>query len=419
MPLSRLLLVVLLAAVVRPGATTVPQKFRLYAPHAATVTVKPVGSAAPAWRAQHMTKDSAGFWDATVAGMRPGDGYVFTVDGADRIDPSCTDISPNATHSVVPRPYQWRNPRRVVPPAASIFYEMQVGSFTAQGTFASAMAKLPYLAELGITVVELMPVMHFCGPADSWGYCPVAPYAVRPELGGSHGLKAFIDAAAGLNMSVALDIVWNHASGQSALVNYDQPGLGVHCDDETGSCGSYFEQGAAEMTPWGPRPNMADPNIRRWVVGAVQVLIDDFHVGAFRWDSTACIRQVGATIGDGGCDTDNSDGWLLMQEANTMAHSAAQEGTNVIAEDTWGTPYPAITAHVNDTSVATPAGTAGGAGFDGQWGYPFYFSAAGEVRSALSAYENYPLSRRAQDTNIVRKLETKGHFPAGDEGQQR
>lgn len=114
----------------------------------------------------------------------------------------------------------------------------------------------------------------------------------------------------------------------------------------------------------------------------MQGLIDDFHVGSFRWDSTACIRQVGGKIGDGGCDTDNRDGWLLMQEANDMAHSSAQAGTLVVAEDTWGTPYPAITAAVNDTTAKSPAGTSGGAGFDAQWGYPFYFAASGEVTKA-------------------------------------
>ena len=178
----------------------------------------------------------------------------------------------------------------------------------------------------------------------------------------------------------------NHAASSSALVNYDQPSAGDQCDDETGSCGIYFAQGPAELTPWGPRPNMADPNVRNWIVryGArqrltfqyhsvhmlfvvtqlislcdarsVRGLIDDFHVGSFRWDSTACIRQVGGKIGDGGCDTDYSDGWQLMQEANSMAHSAGQRGTLVVAEDTWGVPYSAITAALNDTSVTTPTG---------------------------------------------------------------
>ena len=114
----------------------------------------------------------AGYWLGVVPEMAAGDGYVFSVDGTSRIDPSCLDIDNSSTYSVVPQPYAWRNRRRLTPLNQSIFYEMQVGSFTSEGTFGAAMAKLPFLAALGITVVELMPVMHFCGPADSWGYCP-------------------------------------------------------------------------------------------------------------------------------------------------------------------------------------------------------------------------------------------------------
>ena len=137
--------------------------------------------------------------------MVSGDEYTFLVDGLERIDPSCVDVNVNSTRSVVPRDYAWRNQRKTVPLHQSIYYEMQIGSFTTEGTFAAAAEKLPYLARLGITVVELMPVMHFCGDADSWGYCPRAPYAVRPELGGSYGLKSFVDRAAGEHMRGSIE----------------------------------------------------------------------------------------------------------------------------------------------------------------------------------------------------------------------
>ena len=408
------------------GATTA---FSLYAPEASAVTVAPVDSRVVGWHStalhkapptpvastssscaaalavscpgalalgecsiccgqhQHVLRaagcsatDCAGYcatsgvWVGEVAGMLPGDGYVMGVHGqrtggqADRIDPSCTDISIDSSHSIVPASYTWRNPRKSVPQAEAVIYEMLVGAFTPAGTLQAAAEKLPYLAELGITVVELMPVMHFCGDSDSWGYCPRAPFAVRPELGGSLGLKRFVDAAADLNLSVAMDLVWNHAADDSLLINFDQPHLGKNCDSESGECGSYFSSGAAEATPWGPRPNFADQEIRKWIVAQVRMLIDDFHVSAFRWDSTSCIRQAGVKLGDSACDTDNAEGWLLMQEANTMAHGGARSsGTWMVAEDTWGAPFPAIWASVNDTSAAGPNGTHGGAGFDGQW----------------------------------------------------
>jgi maltooligosyltrehalose trehalohydrolase len=182
----------LLAATAAGAAMLLPSSlpFELYAPRATNVVVAPVAAAAGRWEAQWLRKDPRrpGYWSGNVSGMQPGDGYVFRVDGADRVDPSCVDIAQNSTHSVVPRPYTWRNPRRVVSSQArAVIYEMQVGSFTPEGTFSSAMAKLPYLAALGITLVELMPVMHYCGPADSWGCVSCSwscvPNAPRPRCG--------------------------------------------------------------------------------------------------------------------------------------------------------------------------------------------------------------------------------------------
>ena len=298
MRLSAALLLALAAAGTSSSRLPPPTTpFRLYAPRASSVIVKPLPTPfGGGWGAVPMAKDPAapGYWNASVAGMRPGDFYVFTVDGTDRVDPSGLDISKDSKFSIVPAPYKWRNARKVVKPADSVIYEMQVGSFTPAGTLASAAAKLPYLAELGITVVELMPIMHYCGPADSWGYCPRAPYAVRPELGGSYGLKAFVDAAADLNMSVAIDIVWNHAAGDSVLVNYDTPSDGTNCHDEKGECGTYFAHGAPEMTPWGPRPNFADVNIRAWIVDQLRLLIDEFHIGSFRWGT--CSRSLSSSL---------------------------------------------------------------------------------------------------------------------------
>eukprot|EP01047_Picozoa_sp_COSAG01_P096865 COSAG01_NODE_27283_length_689_cov_2.232203_1_plen_147_part_10 len=108
----------LLAATAAGAAMLLPSSlpFELYAPRATNVGVAPVAAAAGRWEAQWLRKDPRrpGYWSGNVSGMQPGDGYVFRVDGADRVDPSCVDIAQNSTHSVVPRPYTWRNPRRVV-----------------------------------------------------------------------------------------------------------------------------------------------------------------------------------------------------------------------------------------------------------------------------------------------------------------
>jgi hypothetical protein len=196
-----------------------------------------------------------------------------------------------------------------------------------------------------------------------------------------------VDRAADLNLSVALDIVWNHASAQSLLVNYDTPAAGARCT--AAGCGSYFYAGAAGATRWGPRPNFADAQIQQWIVGQVEMLIDHFHIAAFRWDSTSCIRKAGQAPGDKTCDTDNAAGWKLMQSANLMSHSPQRRGTLAIAEDTWGEPLPAVTSAVDNHSVVgVPAGASGGAGFDASWGYTFYSQAVPEITKGTNSQIN-------------------------------
>ena len=157
-----------------------------------------------------MTRSADGHWAAAVASVRPGDGYVFRLDNAtERIDPRCPDIAIDSSHSIVPPPYTFTHDRVSVPAERAVYYELLVGRFTPEGTFAAAAERLGYLHALGVTVVELMPVAHSCGSAREWGYCPRAPLAVRPELGGSVGLKRFVDAAAGYGMAVAVDVVFN------------------------------------------------------------------------------------------------------------------------------------------------------------------------------------------------------------------
>ena len=104
-------------------------------------------------------------------------------------------------------------------------------------------------------------------------------------------------------------------------------------------------------TPWGPRPNFADARIREYIAASVAMLIDDFHISAFRWDSTSCIRQTGSRVGDGACDTDSAAGWLAMQQANALAHGPARAGAWVVAEDTWGAPRHGRKAVLTHSSV--------------------------------------------------------------------
>ena len=96
-----------------------------------------------------------------------------------------------------------------IPLADYIFYELHVGTFTAEGTFDAAISHLDYLKELGITAIEMMPVAQFPG-ARNWGYDGVYPFAVQNSYGGPDGFKRFVDAAHRRGLAVVLDVVYNH-----------------------------------------------------------------------------------------------------------------------------------------------------------------------------------------------------------------
>ena len=319
-----------------------------------------------------------------MEGVVAGDGYVFRINDNDdllSIDPRGRDIAIDNSCSVVPQPYTFKHARHTVAKEHAVYYELLVGVFTPEGTLEAAASKLAYLHDLGVTVVELMPVMHSCSSYRDWGYCPRAPYAVRPELGGSIGLKRFVDAAAGYNMSVALDIVYNHASANSLLKRFG--------NWENSTQGVYFYTGEYSETRWGPRPSYTPGEQQDYIVDSIAMLVEEYHVGSFRWDSTACIRKGGVDGTDRDCSTDNPDGWVMMQRANDLEPSVLQ-----VCEDTWGVPYNkgAMTALTNDTKAQGPAGTSGGAGFDMAWGYPWHMGVMQELVKDSTKPQRYPLN---------------------------
>ena len=184
---------------VRCTTTMQSHRFSLWAPNATSVEVLPAvapGNAPPRWHSTHLNltgnssrrsaNGSTWWWSGTVEGVIPGDGYLFRINGNDNflaIDPRGRDIAMDSSCSVVPPSYTFTHARYTVAKEHAVYYELLVGAFTPEGTLDAAAEKLGYLHDLGVTVIELMPVMHSCSSFRDWGYCPRAPYAVRPELG--------------------------------------------------------------------------------------------------------------------------------------------------------------------------------------------------------------------------------------------
>ena len=160
-----------------------------------------------------LTRGEDGWW---TGGDRPGGrgALRFSLDGGEpRPDPRGL---PCRTVRTAPRPGSTPAPSRGPTPAwtgvelaGSVIYETHVGTFTPEGTLDAAVGRLPHLVDLGVDVVELLPLSSFPG-RHNWGYDGVAPYSVHETYGGPAALQRFVDAAHAHGLGVCLDVVYNH-----------------------------------------------------------------------------------------------------------------------------------------------------------------------------------------------------------------
>jgi len=186
-------------------------RFRLYAPSASNVAL--VLDDAPDRTLRPMTRRGDGFFERDEPDAAVGARYGFTVDGLRVPDPAAR-FAPEGPHgpSVVidPEAFAWpADSWRGRPWHEHVFYELHVGTFTPEGTYAAARAKLPALAELGITAIELMPLAQAPG-ARNWGYDGVLLYAPSHAYGTPEDLKAFVADAHRHGIAMYLDVVYNH-----------------------------------------------------------------------------------------------------------------------------------------------------------------------------------------------------------------
>lgn len=318
--------------------------FRVWAPHA---TAAEVTGDFPE-RAAAMKLGDGGVFEVRVPGARAGDLYGFTLDTPKgklaRTDPFCREIGPDpqTCRVIDPNTFAWKATGFVRPTRErAVVYEMHVGSFTEAGTFAAARARLADLADLGINVVELMPVHAFGSGPRSWGYNPQLWLAPKPAYGSADDLRAFVDEAHRLGVAVWIDIVVNHADGwkQAPLRCFDG-----HCPDD--SAGVYFfGAGPYASTPWGPRPDFTQPVVKKMLLASADQWLVEYRGDGFRWDSVSNVRAV-----DGQGTTPG--GKELVVDANLRTRAL---GATSVAEDLKG--WDGITKPIKD----------GGLGFDAQW----------------------------------------------------
>ena len=264
-------------------------------PQTWTSPALPVGPRVPVWAPAAQTVElylpgqdrlvgmipvPGGWWTAPFE-LEPGTDYAFRVDGSpNRPDPRSA-LQPDGVHgpsrTVDPDTWRWTDQNWAGKDLrGSVIYELHVGTFTPEGTLDGAISRLGHLAELGVDIVELMPLAAFPGRAG-WGYDGVGLWAVHEAYGGPEALMRFVDAAHDAGIGVCLDVVYNHL-GPSG--NY----LSVF--------GPYFTP--AHHTPWGEAVNYdhdGSQQVRAFVIDSALRWMRDFHIDALRLDAIHEIKD--------------------------------------------------------------------------------------------------------------------------------
>jgi maltooligosyltrehalose trehalohydrolase len=222
------------------------------------------------------TLESAGDgrWYGFVDGVGAGARYWFVVDGRRLPDPRARFL-PDGVHGPAQVVASQGGAARALPArplAEQVIYELHVGTFTEEGTFDAARERLPALADLGITTIELMPVAAFAGQRG-WGYDGVALFAPHAAYGTPAQLRRLVDAAHDLGLGVLLDVVYNHFGPSGNYLAAFSP--------------RYFSD--EFQNAWGKAPSFAEPELRQLVLDNARYWLTDFDFDGLRLDATHAI----------------------------------------------------------------------------------------------------------------------------------
>lgn len=287
-------------------------------------------------RLEPQSATADGYWRAEVEPALLADGYRYSLDGADPIPDPQSKWQPDGVHGssyVVELPAITAD-FRAKPLAESVIYEMHIGTFTAQGTYAAAQAKLPHLVDLGVTHVELMPLATFPG-TRGWGYDGVYLYAPFPPYGRPQELAAFVQACHGHGIAVLLDVVYNHLGPDgNYLARY----------------GPYFTD--RYKTGWGAAINYDGPNsdpVRRLIIDNALMWLRDYGFDGLRLDAVHAIFSF--------------DAMHVLEELTTAVQDLGE---------TLGRSFVIIAeSDLNDPRLVQPRRW-GGLGMDAHWADDFH-----------------------------------------------
>lgn len=317
-----------------------------------------------------LEREQDGFWAAHVPEAKKGDEYKYFLKTPYgeffRNDPYARAVTSSAGNSIIydPGEFDWGGQDYQMPSWNNlVIYELHTGTFNVKqagkpGDMYGVIEKLPYLQELGINAIEVMPPFEFPG-GFSWGYNPAQPFAIESEYGGPDAFKALVKAAHEHGIAVILDVVYNHF-GPSDLDLWQFDGW-----QENGKGGIYFYNDWKSATPWGDtRPDYGRSQVRQYIRDNAMMWLQEYRVDGLRMDMIPYIRNVHGQEDPGSM---LEDGLSLLQWINREV--AAQFPWKLtIAEDLHGL-----------DSITNPLSEWGGLGFGAQWDADFVHP----VRQAL------------------------------------
>jgi maltooligosyltrehalose trehalohydrolase len=249
-------------------------RFRLWAPAAHQVELMLSEGAAM------MSAQPGGWFELITDKARPGSRYRYRIDGKLEVPDPASRSNPEDVHGlseiIDPTEFEWHDDEwRGRPWHEAVVYELHVGTFSPEGTFAGVAKKLDHLVELGVTVIELMPIADFPGKRG-WGYDGVLEFAPESAYGRPEDLKSLVAAAHRRGIAVMLDVVYNHFGPEGNYLHAYAP--------------QFFTE--RHHTPWGAAINFASPGsrtVRDFYVHNTLYWLEEYHLDGLRFDAVHAI----------------------------------------------------------------------------------------------------------------------------------
>ena len=311
--------------------------FNVWAPKAKSLSLVLMKNGKETYISMHPEKNE--YFQIDLPDLSQGIDYKYSIDGGIGFPDPASRWQPNGVHGPSrvhnPNEFTWHDQNwKGIDIKDYLIYELHIGTFTPQGTFEAIIEKIPHLQQLGITAIELMPVIEFPGNRN-WGYDGVYPFAPHHGYGGPAGLKRLIDSCHQAGIAVIIDVVYNHLGPEG---NY------------LGQFGHYFSD--KYKTPWGDAVNFDSAycdDVRRYFIDNALYWLTEYHADALRLDAIQMIYDFSASH--------------ILKDLREAFHKQAENlgrKAYVIAE-----------SDLNDVRIVNPV-EIGGYNIDAQWSDDFH-----------------------------------------------